>query len=253
MAYIHPSVLKKKAEDNNTTAPSAGDTSPKVPEAVKKIQELASPDNFFAGALVKSLVILATLIMAPLALEYFTGSQNITSSPWYWLAMIAVAIVYGVRWLEKKTSMEPFVVIGKIIIYVSLAFLILNTAWDVFVASRPDFKDKKMNLKHFLEFVNTGDDDNQTKTVKKAVVKDVDYYPPRENAYPFNMKKGDVTDHYIHATAGFEIFSDNFKYELIPRSGNPIRVWAGEKMPYNIGEFKIKAVEDTFVGIKVGI
>jgi tetratricopeptide (TPR) repeat protein len=67
----------------------------------------------------------------------------------------------------------------------------------------------------------------------------------------FRLRAGSETDHFIRFQDGLNIdigSSVNEKqYILIPRHGNPIKVYQDEKPPKGFSDFKIKAVKDVIV------
>ena len=89
--------------------------------------------------------------------------------------------------------------------------------------------------------------------MQKVWPPDFKVFPAREEVYTFILKAGEMaTDYFIHVADDCSFVSLNGKYEIIPRHGKIIKVWNGEKIPPNIGEFKIKAIADTWVDLKIG-
>ena len=71
----------------------------------------------------------------------------------------------------------------------------------------------------------------------------------------FRLREGTDTDHYIRFTeeVHYDFYSgvNEDQYELLPRNEKPIRVWAGDKIPNNLREFKIRAKKNVIVEIGI--
>ena len=112
----------------------------------------------------------------------------------------------------------------------------------------------KKNSKLF-SFLDKGLDEavlpNKTKT---AQAKDYKVYGPGDDP-GFRLREGTDTDHYIRFTeeVHYDFYSgvNEDQYELLPRNEKPIRVWAGDKIPNNLREFKIRAKKNVIVEIGI--
>lgn len=83
---------------------------------------------------------------------------------------------------------------------------------------------------------------------------DFKLYEPGDSC-GFPLKKGQTTEHYIRIgkETSYKVYSgvNEDQYELIFRNDNRVKIWAGEKFPANIQDFKIYAKEDVIVEIDI--
>jgi energy-coupling factor transporter transmembrane protein EcfT len=78
--------------------------------------------------IVKFLIIVLTIVAATYALQKLLGT-GITQSPWYWILMIALLVVFLVNWLEKKTNINIVKTIAITIGIMALFMIIVWTIW----------------------------------------------------------------------------------------------------------------------------
>jgi len=74
--------------------------------------------------------------------------------------------------------------------------------------------------------------------------------------HPFKLSGGQITDHWIRFPRGFrthnEYFSSNPKFEIVYKSGKIVKAWENKFLQgEDNGDFKIRAIEDTFVVLKI--
>lgn len=84
----------------------------------------------------------------------------------------------------------------------------------------------------------------------------VDYRVYQPGNYPFQMKSGDVTDHWIRPVRGIRTVlkwaSSNGSFKVEHRDGTIVDISKGEKLPENRdSDFRIHAVNDTLVLLRV--
>ncbi len=117
---------------------------------------------------------------------------------------------------------------------------------------------KKQNIKQALV---TNELDQLPKEVNVIIIgiaypPDYKVYYPREKPYVFKLAKGEETEKFIFIPDGIrtniEFLSNNHKYQVRYKDGPTINAYKGVKLPITRnGYFKIRAIEDTIVGIKI--
>jgi len=199
----------------------------------EKFSAFFSADNLILKNAVIAIIIAATIAVATFALSKFLG-ENITTSEWYWVIIVAGATICLVGWVQKRIQIESAKVVCIIVLCLALPMLILNTIWTG--TTLPELKKK---------FSTTPDPVAQTKQEPMSDTIEI----KESGIFYFELSSLQSVDKWLYVTDGLYYrlsVADDTPYPFFVKykRGDVVKVAADKTdLPNKAGPFKIMAGE----------